>query len=70
MGVGGQHHARPLCLREWPDTHRTGDWVGLTTSLDECGKSRPLTGFDPRIVQTIAIQYTDCTILAHVAGYV
>ena len=32
--------------------------------LDGCGKSRPSPGFDPRIVQAVAIRYTDCAIPA------
>ena len=31
---------RPLYLRENPGTHCIGGWVGPTTDLDGCGKSR------------------------------
>jgi hypothetical protein len=34
---GGQHHVPAI----WPDTHRTGGWVGIGASLDGYGKSRP-----------------------------
>jgi len=45
---------RPLYPRERPGTHRTGGWVGPRAVLDECGKSRPPLGFDPRTVQLVA----------------
>ena len=37
---------RPCRLhpRERPGTHCTGGWVGCTSGLDRCGKSRPRTG--------------------------
>jgi hypothetical protein len=42
MGVGGQHHApAALYLRERPDTHCTGGWLGAWAGLDRCGKSFP-----------------------------
>ena len=50
MGVGGQHHARPLYLLERPGTHCTGGWVGPRAGLDGCGKSRPPPGFYPQTV--------------------
>ena len=33
--------------------------MGPRAGLDRCGKSRPLPGFDPRIVQLVANRYTD-----------
>jgi len=42
-----------------PGTHCIGGWVGPTTRLDECGKSQPLPGFDPRTFQSVASPYTD-----------
>jgi len=46
---------RPL----YPGTHYVGGWVGPTTGLDGCGKSRPPPlGFDPRTVQPVASRYT------------
>jgi len=38
--------------------------VGPRASLDGCGKSRPLPGFDPRAVQPVSSRYTDCAIPA------
>ena len=38
---------RPLYLRERPDTHCIGDWVGPRAGLDGCGIFRPPPGFDP-----------------------
>ena len=41
-GVGGQRHApAAFTLRERPDSHCTGGWMGLGTSLDRCWKSSP-----------------------------
>ena len=56
---------RPLYPRERTGTHCTGDWVGPRAGLDECVKSRPLPGIDPRTVQPVASRYTDCAIRAH-----
>jgi len=59
-GEGGPRHApAALPLGKRADTHCTGGWVGLRTSLDGCGKSRPPPGFDPRTVQPVASRYTD-----------
>ena len=55
MGVGGQRHA-PAAL---PGTCCAGGWVGPRARLEGCGKSRPPSGFDPRIVQPVASRYTD-----------
>ena len=39
--VRGQRHApAALYAQERPGTHCTGGWVGPTTGLDRCGKSR------------------------------
>ena len=51
--------------RERPGTHCTGGWVDLRAGLDSCGKSRPLPGFDPRTVQSIASRHTDWAVTAH-----
>jgi len=59
MGLGGQRHAPAALPRERPDTHCVEGWVGHRAGLDECGKSRPLPGFDPRTVQPVASRYTD-----------
>jgi hypothetical protein len=40
MGVGGQHHGSAALLAGNPDTHSTAGWVGLTTGLVGCRKSR------------------------------
>jgi hypothetical protein len=42
MGVGVQSYD-PAALRrdKTPGTHCTGGWVGPTSRLDGCGKSRP-----------------------------
>jgi hypothetical protein len=41
-GVRGQCHVpAALYLRERPDTHSTGGWMGPKVSLDRCRKSRP-----------------------------
>ena len=59
-GVRGQRQA-PAALYplERPGTHCTGGWVGPRAGLDNCGKSRPPPGFDPRTVQSVASRYTD-----------
>jgi len=44
-GVGGQRHAAAALPRERPSTHCIGGWVVPRPGLDECGKSRPPTGF-------------------------
>jgi hypothetical protein len=38
--------------------------VGPRDGLDECGKSRPSPGFDPRTVQPVASRYIDSAIAA------
>jgi len=60
MGLGGQGHAPTALLPERPDTHCIGGWVGPSTGLNGCGKSRPPPGFDPWTVQPVASRYTDC----------
>jgi len=45
---------RPLYPLKRPGTHYIGGWVGPGVGLEECGKSRLLQGFDPRIVQHVA----------------
>jgi hypothetical protein len=52
---------RPLYPREWPGTHCTGGWVGLSGRVL---KISPPPGFDPRTVQPVASRYTDYAILA------
>ena len=59
---------RSSYLRGRPCTHCTGGWVGPRAGLDECEKSRPLPGFDPRTVQPVASRYTDYTIPARSWG--
>jgi hypothetical protein len=71
MSLGVQGHApAALPLQGTPGTHCIGGWVGPTTGLDGCGKSRPPPGFDPRTVQPVASRYTDYDYLGHgqVAG--
>ena len=65
-GVGGQRLA-PAALPpvKRAGSHCTGGWVGPRAGLDECGKSRPPPGFDPRTVQAVASRYTDWAIAAH-----
>jgi hypothetical protein len=43
-------------------------WVGHRAGPDDCGKSRPPTGFDPRTVQPVASRYTDCAYFGHGRG--
>jgi hypothetical protein len=62
MEVGGQRHAPAALPRETPGTHCTGGWVVLRPGLDECGKSWPPPGFDPRTVQSAASRYIDWAI--------
>ena len=50
---------------ERPGTQCIGGWMGPKTGLEECEKSRPSPGFDPRTVQLVASRYTDCAIPAH-----
>ena len=64
MWIGGQHHdpvafTNPPPPRERPGTHCMGGWVGPRAGVDECGKSRPPLGFDPRTVQPVVSYYTD-----------
>ena len=58
MGVGGQRHASatlPPGKKRYPFL---GGWVGPRSGMEECGKSRPTPGFDPRTVQSVASRYT------------
>jgi len=60
MGMGSQRHSTTALLpgkRRF--THCTGGWVGPSTRLDGCGKSRPPPGIDPRTVQPLASGDTD-----------
>jgi len=42
MGMGSQRHpAAALLPGKRGVTHYKGGWVGLSTRLDGCGKSRP-----------------------------
>jgi hypothetical protein len=43
---------------ERPVTRCTGGLVGPRAGVDRWGKSRPLSGFDPRTVQPVASRYT------------
>ena len=65
-GMGGQRHA-PAALPpgKRPDIHFVGSWVGSSSGLDGCGKSRPPPGFDPRTIQPVASRYPDWAIPAH-----
>jgi hypothetical protein len=67
MGVSGQRHA-PAALPPGKrhSTRCIGGWVGPRAGLDECGRSRPPPGFDPRTVQPVASRYTDRAIPAHI----
>jgi len=60
MGLGGQYHA-PAALPpgKKTGTYFIGGWVGLSTGLDWCGKSRPAPGFDHRTVQPVVGLYAD-----------
>jgi hypothetical protein len=56
-------------LDRLPPGKRTGihfirGWVGVRAVLNGCGKSRPLSGFDPRTAQSGA-SHTDCAIPVH-----
>jgi hypothetical protein len=54
-GLRGQGHSPAAFYpRERPGTHCTGGWVGPSAGLDRSEKSLP-PGFDPRIVQPVAI---------------
>jgi hypothetical protein len=50
MVVGGQRHAPATLPPERPGTRCVEGWVDLRAGLDECGKSHPPLGFDPRTV--------------------
>jgi len=52
-------------LWERPGTYFIGGWVGPRAVLDEGGKSRLPTGFDPQTVQPVANRYTDCAVRGH-----
>jgi hypothetical protein len=56
MRVDGQRHA-PSALppAKTSGNRRTGAWVGPRARLEVWGKSRPPLGFDPPIVQPVAI---------------
>ena len=56
---------QPLYSRERPGNHCIVGWVGLRAGLDECEKSRPQPGFDPRTVQPVASRCTDSPMPAH-----
>jgi hypothetical protein len=58
MGWVVNNTSRPLYPLERPGTHSLGGYVGPRAVLDECGKSRPTLGFDPRTVQSVASRYT------------
>jgi len=59
-GMGGQRHAPAAFLPgKQPGTHCTGSWADPRARLDECEKSRPPPGFDPRTVHPVASRYTD-----------
>ena len=57
----------PLYPREWPGTHCLGGWVGPGAGLGGWGNSRPPPGMKPRTVQSVASNYTDWAIPAHLA---
>ena len=70
LNGGGWSKPRPepLYPRERPSTHYIGGWVDPRAVLDNCGKSRPPPGFDPRTAQPVVSRYTDCAIPAHIVG--
>ena len=61
---------RPLYPLLRPGTHCIRGWVGPRAGLDWSGKSRPLSGFDPRTVQLVRSHYTDWAIPAPIYIYV
>jgi hypothetical protein len=65
--MGWVINATPCLLypRKIPGTHCTGGWVEHRAGLEECGKSRPQTGFDHPSVNPVASRYTDCVIPGH-----
>jgi hypothetical protein len=66
MCVGGQRHApATLPTGKRPGTYSVGGWVGPRSSLDGCEKSRPLSGFEHRIVETVASRCTDWAVPAY-----
>jgi len=57
--VGGQRHVlAALPLGKRPATHFTKVWLEPRAGLDECGKPRPTSEFDPRTVQPVTSRYT------------
>ena len=68
MDMGGHQNA-PVALTSGKRffTHFTGGWVGPRSHMDMCEKNRPLSGFDFRAVQTLAIRYTDWAVLAQIS---
>jgi hypothetical protein len=58
-GMGGKSHAPAALPPGIPGTHSIESWDGPRARLERCGKSCPLTGFDPRTVQPVASRYTD-----------
>jgi hypothetical protein len=71
MGVGGQRHAPaalPPGMTRYPLYRRPGG--PPAAGLDGCGKSRPLPGFDLRIIRRLASHCTDWAIPANMSvGY-
>ena len=64
--MGGKRHALgALPPEERPGTRCIGAWVSPRAGLDECGKSHPPPGFDPRTVQPVASRYIERAIPVH-----
>jgi len=53
--MGDQRHAlASFPPGKRPDTHCTGDWVGIRVGLDVCGKILPQMGFESLANQPVA----------------
>jgi hypothetical protein len=60
MGEGDQRHAPAALPRERSGTHCIGGWGGGTQGrYRRVKKISPPTGFDPRIVLSVASRYTE-----------
>ena len=61
MELSGQSHALETLLLGKIQYLGIGGWVGSRAGLDECGKFRSPTGFDPLTFEPEASRYTDYT---------